>query len=152
MIKILLWILIIFVILFFVQHKKPNDDFETISCVRANPSNCQQYYDCFGNLMACSFDERFDENTNSCNHYFFTDCKQRYNPPYPTVTELCRPYWDGLSNVNIFPTPQCNRMFICTTDLLSYNLVCRSDLFELFSIEQRQCIDGNKVNCGSRIS
>nr|AJA91706.1 ADOR66 [Adoxophyes orana granulovirus] len=116
---------------------------------RPNPDNCQQYYNRFNTLIDCGMEQRFDITTGTCKHYYFTDCGDRYNPPYPTSAELCANYFNNLTTQDFYPHRICQRYYQCLynnrhiLDLICYNNT-------LFDITTQTCLDSNYVDCGSR--
>lgn len=147
-VNILLLLLTCFIFIFTLNQSRTTDDFEAHSCSYPDNTNCQQYYNCFGNLVSCSVENRYDINSNSCRSYYLTDCGERYNPPMPQAHVLCLPYQQNLSSKDLFPLPYCNRFIQCFASNFHLSYCTPTDLH--FSIENETCMHRDDVDCGSR--
>ncbi|AAQ21665.1 unknown [Cryptophlebia leucotreta granulovirus] len=140
----------IILVFLFTQSNKTTDGADLHTCTRADPSNCQQYYDCFGNLKSCSANNRYDEDRGICRDYYLTDCGIRYNPSLPSLPVLCRPFWEGLSLENIFPHSNCRLYNRCLDVPLTASILSCYTQDTAFSIEDKECRPTDTVDCGTR--
>ncbi|UXX41873.1 hypothetical protein [Psilogramma increta granulovirus] len=156
---ILVFMLIFFVFFVFLSQlltstqQPDNDNLEDMvnGCSQASMSNCQHFYSCLGILSSCRAQDRFDSNvTRQCQNYYLTDCGDRYNPPFPTISELCTPFWNNQSTQHVFPTTICSRYLMCDTITnVTQNQICPDGT--LFSIPDMTCLPELEVDCGKRI-
>nr|UYX49701.1 ADOR66 [Darna trima granulovirus] len=148
-IKILIFVLMIMVVLFMYSQSDRKDNVINESvCSRSFIDNCQYYYDCWGALKSCGPQDRYDENTRSCRHYYLTNCGNRYNPPHVTNSELCNAYANGYLTVNMFPQELCNQYMQC----INNNARIFACVNQLYSIPDARCESKENVDCGSRLT
>nr|QDW81138.1 ORF79 [Cydia pomonella granulovirus] len=143
--------LFVVILLFMVSQSSNYDDTLTLEgCTRVDPTNCQQYYDCFGILKSCSGENRYDETSASCQNYYLTDCGGRFNPELPSVLELCDPFWWGKSSNRRFADADCRRHHTCQDNRLTILSSTCYNANTLYSIETQECERADEVDCGSR--
>lgn len=125
---------------------------DTQSCFRPDPSNCRNYYNCFGVLRSCEVDYRYDETSQRCRHYYETECGSRYNPARPHPLELCKNFLNGVPGAqNIFPDVYCHRYIRCNLPPRPSWDIVDCDNGMLFNIQRRTCLDSALVECGNRL-
>lgn len=160
MIGRVMFVLVFFVFVVFVLQVRstppPNDttnDLEDVvnSCSQPDLSNCQYFYNCLGILNSCRAQDRFDSTTNQCQNYYLTNCGDRYNPPFPSVSELCTPFWNNQFSQSIFPTLMCSQYVTCDSTVnVTHTQHCPSGT--MFSLVNMKCMPVFEVDCGMRHS
>ncbi|AAM70269.1 hypothetical protein [Phthorimaea operculella granulovirus] len=142
--------LIVFAIAIFVGLFILNSGTRVINVEpRADPTNCQQYYNNFDQLMSCNMHERYDEPTMSCRDYWFVDCGSRFNPELAEPKLLCEPYQNGVSDINMFGVEQCNHLAVCGPIAGVTIGWCVGETY--YDLIEKQCLPKEMVECGYRI-
>lgn len=152
MIKLILTILLILIIALFYINRFGKKDITDTKCPRVDPESCASYY-CGDYKVECGIEDRFDQNTQQCTHYYFANCGNVYNPSLTnSATLLCDPDFENSTKPIRFPEVNCSLYAECFRiiggDILFHLMSCPTN--QHFDIYTRTCKPIDEVDCGSR--
>lgn len=141
-IGIVVVIIIIVVCIVFLNFSSFNNP--KIQLVPPSPdmNDCSKYVDTLNFPSTCPPGERFDLDYNVCRNYYLVNCGVRYNPPYPSSSELCEPYKNQtIVGETRFPVRNAQYYADCNSRDATGDTTKKCDNGLFYEIKSQQCVE-----------